>query len=194
MGMFPKTLRADVETLSSSSLGSIFSAPEGNLLEGRGKVQTEPATYSAIRAIPEMMPAWTQCASAAASSRRRQLGNEWWAGMDAEIRIVDGADGDLAVLGQWLQGEEELRGRIRAVRGEPGETELGTAVELLTVALGTGGAGTVLASSLKTWLLTRRTTAKIVVKSAGRSVTLDIHNADDVAPLLEQILKVSQDG
>lgn len=67
-------------------------------------------------------------------------------------------------------------------------------MELLTVALGTGGAGTVLVSSLKTFLLTRRTTAKIIVESAGRSVTLDIQSAREVAPWLEQILKAADDG
>jgi membrane-associated two-gene conflict system component 1 (EACC1) len=114
--------------------------------------------------------------------------------MEAQIRIVDGADGELAALGEWLQGEDELRGRIRTAHGAIGETELGPVVELLTVALGAGGAGTVLASSLKTWLMTRRTTAKIIVKSGGRSVALDIQTADEVAPLLEQILKVGDDG
>jgi hypothetical protein len=115
-------------------------------------------------------------------------------GMDAQIRIVSGTDGDLAALGEWLQGEDELRGRIRTVHGAIGETELGPVVELLTVALGAGGAGTVLASSLTTWLLTRKATAKIIVKSGGRSVTLDIQTADEVAPLLEQILKADDDG
>ena len=114
--------------------------------------------------------------------------------MDAQIQIVGGAGGELAALGEWLQGEEELRGRIRTVHGAIGETDLGPAVELLTVALGSGGAGTVLASSLKTWLMTRRTTAKITVKSGGRSVTLAIQTADEVTPLLEQILKADDDG
>jgi Effector Associated Constant Component 1 len=108
-------------------------------------------------------------------------------GIVAEVRIVDGGEGELAALYEWLRGEDELRGRIRAVRGPIGETELGPAVELLTVALGAGGAGTVLASSLKTWLLTRRTTAKIVVESAGRSVTVDVQSAGDVARLVEQM-------
>lgn len=115
-------------------------------------------------------------------------------GIVAKVRIADGGDGELAALYEWLQGEDELRGRIRAVRGPIGETELGPATELLTVALGAGGAGTVLASSLKTWLLTRRTTAKIVVESDGRSVTVDVQSAGDVARLVEQILKASDDG
>ena len=126
--------------------------------------------------------------------KRGQLGGEWQVGMDAQIQIMGGSDGDLAALGEWLQGDDELRGRIRAVHGAIGETELGPVVELLTVALGAGGAGTALASSLKTWLLTRKTTAKIVVKSGGRSVTLDIQTVGEVAPLLERILKADDDG
>jgi len=114
--------------------------------------------------------------------------------MDAQIRMADDVSVELAALGEWLQGEDALRGRIRVVHGAIGETELGPVVELLTVALGTGGAGTVLASSLKTWLLTRKTTAKIIVESAGRSVTLELQSVSEVAPLLEQILKAADDG
>jgi hypothetical protein len=113
--------------------------------------------------------------------------------MDAEIQIVDGLGGELASLFEWLQGEDELRGRVHAVDGAIGDTELGSVVQLLTVAVGAGGMGTALASSLKTWLLTRRTTAKIIVKAANRSITVDVQNADDVAPLLEQILNASND-
>jgi hypothetical protein len=114
--------------------------------------------------------------------------------MDAQIRISGGAGGELADLDEWLGDEDELRGRVRHVRGLAGDTELGAVVELLSVALGAGGAGTVLASSLKTWLLIRKTTAKITVEHAGRSVTLDIQTAADVAPLLEQVLKAADDG
>jgi hypothetical protein len=114
--------------------------------------------------------------------------------MDAQIRITGGTGGELADLGEWLGDEDKLRGRVRAVRGPVSDTELGPVVEVLTIALGAGGAGTVLASSLKTWLMTRRTTAKITVKSAGGSVTLDIQTAADVAPLLEQVLKAAGDG
>ena len=114
--------------------------------------------------------------------------------MYAQIRITGGTGGELAALGEWLSGEDELRGRIRTVHGPISGTELGSTTELLTVMLGTGGAGTVLASSLKTWLVTRRTTAKITVESAGRSVTLDMQNIAEVAPLLKQILKVGDDN
>lgn len=111
--------------------------------------------------------------------------------MDIQIWISGGTGEELAALGKWLGDEDELRGRVRVVRGAIGETELGSVAEVLTIALGAGGAGTALASSLKTWLMTRKTTAKITVESAGRSVTFDIETASDVSPLLEQVLKVS---
>ena len=65
---------------------------------------------------------------------------------------------------------------------------------MTTGALSAGDAGTVLASSLNTWLVTRKTTAKITVESAGRSVTLDIQTVGEGAPLLEQIHKASDDS
>ena len=113
--------------------------------------------------------------------------------MDALIRITGGTGEELAALDEWLSNEDELRGRVRTVHGPVGKTELGAVTELITVALGAGSAGTVLASSLKTWLVTRRTSAKITVESAERSVTLDIQTAGEVAPLLEQILKADDD-
>jgi hypothetical protein len=110
------------------------------------------------------------------------------AGMDAEIRIVDGTEEELYALGEWLQDEDELRGQIYIT-----ERVLGSVAQVLVVALGAGGAGTVLATSLKTWLQTRRPTSKIIVKR-GKTVTLTIETAEKVAPLLEQILKADDAG
>lgn len=113
--------------------------------------------------------------------------------MDVIITIACADDEDLTALSEWLGGEDELRGRVQIVDNPVGDTALGSFSDSLTVALSAGGAGTVLASSLITWLQTRRTTAKITVKSAQRSITLDIETMDEVAPLLEQILR-SDDG
>jgi predicted dehydrogenase len=109
--------------------------------------------------------------------------------MEVAIRTVGAAPEALVDLAEWLSGENELRGRVRIVNGPIGGTELGTVVDLLTVALGAGGAGTVLASSIVTWLQTRRTTVKVTVKSPKGSVTLDIQTVGDVAPLLDHILR-----
>jgi len=114
--------------------------------------------------------------------------------MDVQIRIADSDYEDSAALYEWLQSEPEFRGRVRAIPATIKENDLGPVIELLTVALGSGGAGTILASSLKTWLRTRQTTAKITVESAGRSITLDVQTVGEVSQLLEQILKPDDDG
>jgi Effector Associated Constant Component 1 len=108
-----------------------------------------------------------------------------------QIRLAGGTGEELASLGRWLSDEDELRGKVGVLDRLIGETELGSVSEVLTVALGAGGAGTVLASSLITWLQTRRTKAKIIVQTAERLVIVDIETpARDVAQQLEQILKV----
>ena len=114
--------------------------------------------------------------------------------MDASIRIEGGSPEDLADLAEWLGAENELRGRYRIIQNAISDTELGSIPDLLMVALGSGGAGTVLASSLITWLQTRKTRAKITVETAERSISLDIETIKDVTPLLEQTLRMSGDN
>lgn len=113
--------------------------------------------------------------------------------MQVQISVANCTYDEVVDLGKWLASEDELRGRVRTVHRPITGTELGSLAEVLSVALGAGGAGTVLISSLKTWLKTRRTAAKLTVEAAGRTVTLDIQTVDDVTPLLEQILK-AEDG
>lgn len=113
--------------------------------------------------------------------------------MDAQIRVAGGTDGDLNALHDWLNSEDEFRGRVGLAEGVIGESELGSLSEVLTVAFSAGGAGSVLAVSLITWLKTRQTTAKITVESEGRSVTFDITTTHDVRPLVERVLRSSDD-
>jgi len=113
--------------------------------------------------------------------------------MDVHVRVAEGRNDDLAALGTWLRDDDELRGRVQVVHGPISSTELGSLPELLSVALGTGGAGTALVTSLRTWLSTRRTTARITVETGKRSISFDIQTVGDVAPLLEQVLKADND-
>ncbi len=113
--------------------------------------------------------------------------------MNVTIGLAGGSPEALADLAEWLSDESELRGRVRVIDRHVSDTELGSVAELLTVALGAGGAGTVLASSVITWLQTRRTVAKIIVESSKGSVTLDIQTVADVTPLLERILRADND-
>jgi len=110
---------------------------------------------------------------------------------DASIRVIDGDADVVGSLAQWLASERDLRGAVRTIAGPIAETQLGAVTEIITVALGSGGAGSVLASSLITWLRTRQTHAKFLIESGGRSVELDIHTLEDVRPLLEQLLSAA---
>ena len=69
-------------------------------------------------------------------------------------------------LAEWLSSEDALRGRVRAIRPAPGPGEMGAAVELLTVALGSGGAGAVLVRSICTWLSRQRSEVSVTLKDA----------------------------
>jgi hypothetical protein len=114
--------------------------------------------------------------------------------MDARIWIADDTGDELALLSEWLRGEDELRGRVKIVYGPVRDTELGSLPELLSVTFGAREAGTVLASSLISWIQTRRTTTKITVESVGYSVTLDSETVGETGPLLEQILQAGAEG
>jgi hypothetical protein len=88
------------------------------------------------------------------------------------VSLLDGKPGDLYSLRDWLQRDDEFRGRVSMVPRQPGPHEMGTAVEFLSVALGSGGAGAVLAGSLSTWLKARRTriSVELVAGEAGESI------------------------
>ena len=116
--------------------------------------------------------------------------------MEAEIRVSGGQGinvdevGELAALLEWLRGERGLAGVIREVRLPPGPGELGGAVEVLAVALGTGGAAGTLARSLFGWLRTRRPSLKVTVTKGTRSLTVEASEVrdGDVLSLLREIL------
>jgi len=81
---------------------------------------------------------------------------------------------------------------VKAVRKPPARTELGGALDLLAVALGSGGAGVTLAKSLVIWLRTRRPDVTVTVTTPSGTVTLKAKQVrdGDVMPLLEAVLKV----
>lgn len=113
--------------------------------------------------------------------------------MDVRIKVEGGDVDDIAALYAWLCDERELRRGVRMAGTAIGAEQLGSLPEVVSVAVGAGGAGTVLASSLITWLQSRRTVAKITVESGGRSVTLEIGTVQDIRPLLEQVLQFDDD-
>ncbi|MFJ3794241.1 hypothetical protein [Kitasatospora sp. NPDC090091] len=104
------------------------------------------------------------------------------------MRLVNGDAVEVSALWQWLNDERELRGRVVREPAPIGATELGGFADLFTVAVGAGGSGTVLATSLIAWIRTRRTTATVTVEADGKRITLDIATVDDIFPLLHELL------
>jgi hypothetical protein len=96
-------------------------------------------------------------------------------------------DGCMADLVDWLRHEPDFRGRLTPTAGGPRPGELGVVTDLLSVAVGSGGALSVLAVSLKAFLVQpRRSDLRITIRGAdGRSVEIDAKRVGDVDALLE---------
>jgi hypothetical protein len=115
--------------------------------------------------------------------------------MEAQIRVSGGDEiEEIAGLWEWLRGERGLAGAVQAVRRPPGPEEMGGAFDMLAVAVGSGGAATVLARALITWLQTRRPNVSVTVTTTARTVTIQASDLDAdaaknaVLPLLRQAL------
>jgi Effector Associated Constant Component 1 len=113
--------------------------------------------------------------------------------MEVRISCVGGdRAADVESLSDWLRGEPELAGRLRVAGPMPGEGELGALADVLVVAVGSGGALSVLATSLKAWLAQpRRSDVRIRVQhDGGETVEIDANRIDDerVDALIRQAL------
>ncbi|MEV5881583.1 hypothetical protein AB0L74_02445 [Streptomyces sp. NPDC052020] len=105
---------------------------------------------------------------------------------------VDSAEtvADQVALVAWLQAERGLHGRVRVAHAAPAENELGAALDLLTVSLGSGGIATILAGSLSAWLQNRRsqTTIRITITRADRTLELETGDAAEAEDLIRRFL------
>lgn len=115
--------------------------------------------------------------------------------MDVRL-LVEGADpvGGLEVLASWLAQEPELRGRVKPEMTAPTAGELGAVAEVLVAALGSGGAVSALAVSLRGFLSQpRRSDVRIIVEGPdGRRVALDAKRVGDVEGLVRQALEYQE--
>lgn len=109
--------------------------------------------------------------------------------MHVEI-TVDGAAGEIELrsLHDWLLQEPGLRGsKVSRPVPIPSPGEMGALSDVLIVALGAGGAGTVLAGAVSAWLRTRVSAFTLRIRTAGREIEVETTNLDDVEALIEQI-------
>jgi hypothetical protein len=106
---------------------------------------------------------------------------------------TDDAD-DLRALESWLNEERELRGYVTCAEAPDHARDLDGVVEVLTVPIGNGAAGVVLASSLVSWLRNNSTSAKVTVVRGYLKVTLDPATMARVLPMLERLLEPDDDS
>ncbi|MGY6025350.1 effector-associated constant component EACC1 [Streptomyces spinosirectus] len=111
--------------------------------------------------------------------------------MAAQVRLLDDDGRDLASLWTWLQRESALRGRVTLVRQPIPDQKMGAATDTLSVLF--GGAGTVLAQSLITWIQARRTASRVTLEAHGKTVTFDVRSAQEALPVIQQILQEPED-
>jgi hypothetical protein len=125
------------------------------------------------------------------ANRLRSAPDRW---QDADvvevlIGVRDGnAVAELASLTEWLQIERDLAGQVRQIPGAVGPTDLGGALDTLSVAIGSGGIGVALAQSLTAWLRTRRSDVKLTITIDGRTVEIDAHRIADPTELITRAL------
>lgn len=118
--------------------------------------------------------------------------------MDLQISFEGGTVQDYVELTGLLNGNRDFRGNVRQITGPPVDGALGGDwVEMLTVAVGSGGLGVALTNSLNKWLETRSTglVAKVTVTAKGRTVRLRARDANiEAVRLLSEILQDTDEG
>ncbi|MFI9809936.1 hypothetical protein ACIHEJ_37465 [Streptomyces sp. NPDC052301] len=108
-------------------------------------------------------------------------------GAEAETHLVS--------LRDWLAAEEALRGRVELLGRTPQPGHMGAALDVLAVALGSGGAGAVLARSLSTWLVQRRADVTVrLSRSDGREVTVEVRRTSDPQAVLGAVGRLLEGG
>jgi Effector Associated Constant Component 1 len=112
-------------------------------------------------------------------------------GMDIQLRLSgDTSDlADLKSLEDWLLDEPLLAGCAvtrPAAAPEPGQ--MGALSDVLVVALGSGGAGAALASSLSVWLRTRVSHVTVKLRVGDRELEVSATNMRDPEPLIRELV------
>jgi hypothetical protein len=111
--------------------------------------------------------------------------------MNAEIRI-DAADqvAECTDLWEWLRAERALAGSVHAKYRPARDDELGGVLDVLSVALGSGGAGVALARSLTAWLQSRHSDIRVTVSTEAGCVAIDARRVrnSEVTSLLTTVL------
>ena len=110
--------------------------------------------------------------------------------MDVAIAVGSESARDVPDLYAWLRQEDEFRAKVSFLHTSPEAGEMGAIPELIVVAVGSGGAVSILARSLSTWLAHRKSDVTLrVTGHDGRSVELSAQRVSDVDELLREVLR-----
>jgi hypothetical protein len=106
----------------------------------------------------------------------------------AEIALGENTTNELGSLYSWLQRDDEFRGRVRTVAADLKPGDMGSVTEVLTVALGSGGAVATLGGTLNAWIGARRTKVSVEITNGDRTcrVEIDTANAASAVELLQE--------
>jgi Effector Associated Constant Component 1 len=100
---------------------------------------------------------------------------------------------ELRSLLDWLQQESPRPGKVELLSAEPVPGTMGAISDTLQVALGAGGAVTVLAGSVTTWIRTRRQAVTLRFRRPdGEELLLDAE-VKDPERAIEQFFKGAHD-
>ncbi|MFE3542898.1 hypothetical protein ACFXK0_08010 [Nocardia sp. NPDC059177] len=105
---------------------------------------------------------------------------------------TDGSADDLFRLKDWLNGTDELRGRVTLPPSRIRPGEMGGLTEVLVVTLGAGGIAPVLIQSLTGWLTARRSDISLTLKTGEHTeLTVDLKRIKqpEVAQTLQAMLE-----
>jgi hypothetical protein len=130
---------------------------------------------------------------------RRSASQSWAALLGGTLEVLISIEshdpgGEIASLWDWLHGERALGGRIRAGERKPDESQLGSTIDVISVAVASGGAATVLASSLATWLQSRRSDVTITIEKLDRSVRISALRVKDPLLIIQELLQDDDDS
>jgi hypothetical protein len=102
---------------------------------------------------------------------------------------------ELASLEEWLLEEPDLRTcAIERKAPDLQPDDMGGVADVLLVALGSGGAGAALASSLSVWLRTRVDHVTLRLKTDRGEIEVKANGTGDVADQVRKIIGVSGVG
>ena len=104
--------------------------------------------------------------------------------------LTTGSPPDAFALKAWFDDVPELRGRSAVDIGPTQVGELGGASDVLVVALGSGGAVSVLVSALVRWfsVRSRPRPLKLTVTQGKKKVSIEVDQTTRSAELIKEIL------